>query len=869
MSITRKLMLYAALLCAAIPAFARQRTQGFCQQGGQTVNSGGLISSTKVQQSFPGCTVTVYLTGTLTLATLYNADGSGKGNPFTADLTTGLWSYYADDGRYDVKMSGAGISSPFTWSDLGIVDIPATVGTAGQQLTVAPAATSNIWQSKSCRDVRDVAGADVFAQANALMGTTACISIPYNGGSCYSVTTTLAASSSFVTIEGNGNCITFSGVGNGINISSPYVIVRNLTINPSGAAGSRIGVKIAPAAYNYSLQNVRIISPDTTTCSNQFNDGLELPAAYYFGLWNVDVIGMNRSGYHITNGSNAIGGVNLAARGGLGDATHKCQQYGFLFDTVGSNGTGFDCLNCTAEGNTIDGIHNEGMDYVTWHGGHVEPTGAVLQTGTITIPTTALTVTTAALTSNVALITITGSLAAEGITTGSHIEVYKPTGTVDAATYAGAYTVTSTPSDTTFTYALTHANIGSTAISGTVYKLDVAGAGTTFTSMLVGQSLRNDVDAAKYLERTAGITDNTHLWLLHAYHGTTGAGLAWDASPNGAYIGTIAGSTPNCASGQTVCAISNVFINTDFTSSLGAGMGLYVDAGGFGTKVVNGDMRVPYHLDSQSTGNTIDTSADSGDGLNLGLGNNIIKGVDHERITVTESATATQVPFFVQGTAGATVNLLQVNDSGGKNIFAIGYTGGISGGTAGGSWKFTPSTDSNGNIVLSPRGATNTVFVQPNVINQSDAIFVSRAFTGQTGSAFEVQDINGVMLSKFTVGGALSTTQQVTSTVATGAAPFVVASTTPVANLTAVPLSYNTAGTQVVNAHLVVGTCTLGTNCGITLSGAAVFTGASSYSCGGTDETAANPVRITMASGSAFTVEGTGTDLIRFVCAGN
>lgn len=55
----------------------------------------------------PGVAVTVTLSGTPTLATLY-ADGllTPLGNPFTADLVTGEYAFYADDGdAYDITPS--------------------------------------------------------------------------------------------------------------------------------------------------------------------------------------------------------------------------------------------------------------------------------------------------------------------------------------------------------------------------------------------------------------------------------------------------------------------------------------------------------------------------------------------------------------------------------------------------------------------------------------------------------------------------------------------------------------------------------------------------------------------------------------------
>lgn len=107
-----------ALIASSTRLSARERVQGWCEQGNQTVSVPfQLPSTTTVQRSYSACTVTVYLTGTSTPATLYsNNTGTSQANPFTAQ-TTGYYSFYADNGRYDINFSGAGISAPFTTGD--------------------------------------------------------------------------------------------------------------------------------------------------------------------------------------------------------------------------------------------------------------------------------------------------------------------------------------------------------------------------------------------------------------------------------------------------------------------------------------------------------------------------------------------------------------------------------------------------------------------------------------------------------------------------------------------------------------------------------------------------------------------------------
>src|SRR5215475_13780697 len=95
---------------------------GVCESGNVSVNITGTQGSRnqKFQQSFPSCTVTVYQTGTLTLATIYSdASGTSLSNPFTAQ-SSGRFQFFLDPGTYDIKLSDGGIPAPFTISSVSI-----------------------------------------------------------------------------------------------------------------------------------------------------------------------------------------------------------------------------------------------------------------------------------------------------------------------------------------------------------------------------------------------------------------------------------------------------------------------------------------------------------------------------------------------------------------------------------------------------------------------------------------------------------------------------------------------------------------------------------------------------------------------------
>jgi hypothetical protein len=178
------LRLYILLLLLSLPAFPVQRISGWCENGGTTLTIqgfSGLPTTPKVQASYPGCTVNVYLTGTTTHATIYSdANNTPKSNPFTAD-TTGYWfAYIPDNVLVDAALSGAGMPS-VTRSRLGL----------GATISLNPTL---------------FAGADLGAQINA-----AAASCPASGcrieipPGTYTITNQIAISQPNIWLHGQGN----------------------------------------------------------------------------------------------------------------------------------------------------------------------------------------------------------------------------------------------------------------------------------------------------------------------------------------------------------------------------------------------------------------------------------------------------------------------------------------------------------------------------------------------------------------------------------------------------------------------------------------------------------------------------------------
>ncbi len=68
-------------------------------------------------------------------ADIFEADGvTPKANPFTADVN-GFFFFLAENGRYDIRLSGGGIVTPYVWADVLLADLGAGgISVAGQSL---------------------------------------------------------------------------------------------------------------------------------------------------------------------------------------------------------------------------------------------------------------------------------------------------------------------------------------------------------------------------------------------------------------------------------------------------------------------------------------------------------------------------------------------------------------------------------------------------------------------------------------------------------------------------------------------------------------------------------------------------------------
>ena len=129
MKSTKIVFLFLVVFLALSSIFLLQRTKAdvvkskyfnYVEKGAKVVKTSP-STQYKLMETYPQATITVYEAGTTNLANIWS-DKDGfiiKANPFTAD-TDSFFYFYVDCGKYDIKFSGTGILTPYTWGDVSI-----------------------------------------------------------------------------------------------------------------------------------------------------------------------------------------------------------------------------------------------------------------------------------------------------------------------------------------------------------------------------------------------------------------------------------------------------------------------------------------------------------------------------------------------------------------------------------------------------------------------------------------------------------------------------------------------------------------------------------------------------------------------------
>lgn len=257
------------LFLSARPAHAQlANAQGWCESGATVVISSGLQSTNQVQGSFPSCTVSVSIHGGGT-ATIYSTGSmTPLSNPFTAQ-TNGRWLFYAANGEYDITMTGGGLTSPVTYSDVWITNV--TSGGSGGTPCVT---TANSIQYNNAGAFGCMAGATTPDAGNSIdikgpvpwadivkFGARPVSSIPQTTATCNGTTAvTLATASTFQ----NGDGITLLGCGATISLSTPSApsVTPSIAVTGTGEGGGNTVKSVVNSGTGASTYAYEVIYRD-------------------------------------------------------------------------------------------------------------------------------------------------------------------------------------------------------------------------------------------------------------------------------------------------------------------------------------------------------------------------------------------------------------------------------------------------------------------------------------------------------------------------------------------------------------------------------------------------------------------------------
>lgn len=225
--VTTKLQILSmAAFCLFVAAFISPASamaqpnysfQDWCQIGGKQVILANLPSTTLTQQSFPRCTVTVYLSGTTTKASIFSDKiGTVLSNPFTANTDASFLFFAASGVPYDVTISGGGMPTPWTFVDIclacatGFGSGTVTNFTAGNlpPLFTTSVATSTTTPALSF-NLSTVANDTFLANFSGSTGTPAFW--------------TLVAGSNITLTPSGGNILTIAASGGGTSLCGPLL----------------------------------------------------------------------------------------------------------------------------------------------------------------------------------------------------------------------------------------------------------------------------------------------------------------------------------------------------------------------------------------------------------------------------------------------------------------------------------------------------------------------------------------------------------------------------------------------------------------------------------------------------------------------
>lgn len=297
------LLLLGILSCWAIAVQATIPTSGYCQKGGITGQVSGLSNLAvvpKVQGSYPQCTITVFIYGTSTPATIYsdNTVPTPMANPFTAD-TAGQWTFFANNGQYTVQASGTGFASPVVLGTVQLTD-PLSTGfnlKNSNAIRYADQYAGVDWCAKVTAAQSDLPSTGGVVDARGLNGTQACASGMTIGSSSKPITiimgTTTLSISAIITVS---QMSAIQGLPAGLT---------NCTVLPpsiiKAANSTNLATMINLAGVGAALKELGI---DANKSNNSGAGNAILASARFVDINHLSIINAKGKGVYVTASSN-------------------------------------------------------------------------------------------------------------------------------------------------------------------------------------------------------------------------------------------------------------------------------------------------------------------------------------------------------------------------------------------------------------------------------------------------------------------------------------------------------------------------------------------------------------------------------------
>jgi hypothetical protein len=261
MKMKRTAFLYVLMFLIVAPLFGQTSAiTGYCVLGAKQAITSGLNSTNYLQGVIPQCTVTVYLTGTTTLATIY-ADSSSTPltNPFTAN-TDGSWLFYpATSQGYDVALSG-GVSPNTYPSPVTLTDLFPGGGSGGTTVNVNGSSVSN----PNFNGTTPTAGSGYVNGVFQVSGSSVSVEVPTS--SAGGVTQIVPGANVSVSPSGGVGTVTLSVTGG--TFTSPTTVSNTFAAKNLTSIGPRYDVTQYGATGNGSTDDTSAIQAAYTACYN-------------------------------------------------------------------------------------------------------------------------------------------------------------------------------------------------------------------------------------------------------------------------------------------------------------------------------------------------------------------------------------------------------------------------------------------------------------------------------------------------------------------------------------------------------------------------------------------------------------------------